>query len=356
MIASEDRQTTLDLVADAVKAGARQSKACAVLEISERTLQRWQRDRPTDKRQEGAAKRCPANKLSLAERERILAICNETEHQSLPPSQIVPRLADKGDKGVYVASESSMYRVLRDAKQVNRRGRSQAPRTVAKPTSYQATAPNQVWSWDITYLASSIQGRFHRLYLVMDVYSRKIVGWEVHDNESAEHASTLIQKACLAEATSGKDLVLHAENGGPMKGATMLATLQRLGVVPSFSRPAVSDDNPYSESLFKTLKYRPGYPSKPFADLTAARLWVRSIVRWYNTEHRHSSIKYVTPDQRHRGTDAALLARRTELYATAKQRHPERWSGSTRSWRPIKQVWLNPSPDQVPSGEISTAA
>lgn len=340
----EDRQMAIDLIAEAVDAGAREFKACGVLEISVRTLQRWrkvlaERNCLMDRRKAAAVKRTPANKLSEEERQQILTTCNQALFQSLPPSQIVPRLADDGE---YIASESSFYRVLREAEQVNRRGRVQAPRTVAKPEGFQSTGPDQVWSWDITFLASSIRGAFYRLYRVLDVFSRKIVGWEVHENESAEHASVLIRKACLVEGLRGDDLVLHADNGGPMKGATMLATLQKLGVVPSFNRPSVSDDNPYSESLFRTLKYAPAYPSKPFESIEAARKWVHGFVPWYNNEHRHSAIRYVTPSQRHRGADRALLKQREVVYETARQRNPERWSGNTRNWDPVTEVWLNP--------------
>ena len=179
-------------------------------------------------------------------------------------------------------------------------------------------------------------------HLIEDIFSRNIVGWEIHDNETAEHASVLIRKACLAEGIHEEGLVLHSDNGSPMKGATMLATLQKLGVVPSFSRPSVSDDNPYSESLFRTLKYLPAYPSKPFESIEAARRWVHQFVRWYNEEHRHSAIGYVTPSQRHQGLDTALLAARKAVYEAAKARHPARWSGPTRNWDPVAEVWLNP--------------
>jgi transposase InsO family protein len=341
---AQDRQMAIDLIEEAVSAGARRFKACAVLEIDVRTLQRWQkalqeRDALADRRKAAGAERTPANKLSDAEREAILAICNQSRYQSLPPSQIVPRLADEGR---YIASESSFYRVLRDAEQVNRRGRAQAPRLVPTPDSYKATAPNQVWSWDITFLASSIRGAFYRLYMVEDIFSRKIVGWEVHDQESAEHAGVLIRKACLAEGIHEAGLVLHSDNGGPMKGATMLATLQTLGVVPSFSRPSVSDDNPYSESLFRTLKYCPAYPNKPFESIGEARHWVHRFVQWYNHEHRHSAIRYVTPNQRHSGKERSLLKQREAVYEAAKRRNPGRWSGSSRNWNPVAEVWLNP--------------
>lgn len=260
------------------------------------------------------------------------------------------------DKGVYIASEASFYRVLKEEDQHHHRGKAQAPRKVSKPKGYKATGPNQVWSWDITYLATVITGIFFRLYLVMDIYSRKIVGWEIHESETAEHASVLIRKACLAEGINGKELVLHADNGSPMKGATMLATLQKLGVVPSFSRPSVSDDNPYSESLFRTLKYTPAYPSQPFESLEAARKWVHTFVRWYNEDHRHSGIRFVTPAERHSGKEQAILYKRKAVYEVAKQRHPERWSGKTRNWSPVGEVWLNPDNQEVSNDRIRDEA
>ena len=215
----QDRQMAIDLIDEAVIAGARRFKACEVLEIDVRTLQRWNKTlaeekRLVDQRKAAASERTPTNKLSHEEREAILSVCSKPEFQSLPPSQIVPRLADNGE---YIASESSFYRVLREADQAHRRGRAQAPRTVTRPEGFQATGPNQVWSWDITYLASSIRGAFYRLYLTLDVFSRKIVGWEVHENESADHASMLIRKTCLAEGIHADGLVLHSDNGGPMK-------------------------------------------------------------------------------------------------------------------------------------------
>lgn len=254
---------------------------------------------------------------------------------------------------MYIASESSFYRVLRAHGQAQRRGRARAPRKVSRPQALRATAPNQVWSWDITYLPSTVRGQFLRLYLVLDVYSRAIVGWEVHESECASHAAMLITKACLRHQVSRQQLVLHSDNGSPMKGATMLATLQKLGIVPSFSRPSVSDDNPYSEALFRTLKYGPSYPAQPFANVPAARLWVQEFVRWYNEEHRHSGIRFVTPAQRHARCDADLLARRADVYEAAKRAMPERWQGrAVRNWTPISEVWLNPDKPQSQDREI----
>ena len=200
-------------------------------------------------------------------------------------------------------------------------------------------------STHLTFLATTTKGLFYRLYLIIDIYSRKIVGWEVHEQESAEHAALLIRKACLAEGIHEQGLVLHSDNGSPMKGATMLATLQHLGVVPSFSRPSVSNDNPYSESLFGTMKYIPDFPSQPFERIESAREWVQGFVHWYNHIHRHSAIKFVTPSQRHQGEDIAILAKRNAVYRQAKRRNPAQWSANTRDWSPVGEVWLNPDND-----------
>jgi len=346
----------IKLIDEAMIAGARQVKACEVVGIDSRTLRRWKKhgldsQKLQDQRKLSAVDRVPANKLSESEQAQIITTCNLPEYKSLPPSQIVPLLADKGE---YIASESSFYRTLRAVDQVNRRGRAEAPKNSPKPKGYKATGPNQVWSWDITYLASSTRGMFYYLYLIEDIFSRKIVGWEIHENESAEHASQLIRKTCLAENIHQEGLVLHSDNGSPMKGATMLATLQKLGVVPSFSRPSVSDDNPFSESLFRTLKYTPTYPNQPFKGLTEAREWVHGFAEWYNNQHRHSAIRYVTPGQRHNGEDHEILVQRKRIYDAAKQRNPARWSGETRNWNRIKEVWLNP-PKEIRAEEQKQA-
>jgi len=224
MIIPEDRQMAINLIEEAADAGARRDKACKVIEVSTSTLRRWKKQLQEeqdlkDRRKESAASRTPANKLTEEEREQIVEICNQPEYKSLPPSQIVPILADQGK---YIASESSYYRVLREADQVNRRGRAKHPKTVVKPKGYKADGPNQVYSWDITYLASALKGSFYYLYLIEDIFSRKIVSWEVHEKESAAHASELISKACLTEGVQQDQLVLHSDNGGPMKGATPL--------------------------------------------------------------------------------------------------------------------------------------
>lgn len=312
-------------------------KACEVMGITVRTYQRWGKDRTRGDGRHGP-RREPANRLSEEERQQIVAIATSANYRELAPSQIVPMLAERG---IYVASESSFYRVLRSRKLLSHRERSR-PRQNHRPAAYVATGPNQVWSWDITYLRSALRGEYFYLYLVVDVWSRKIVAWEVEQHESGEVAAAMIARAGLVNGVDRGQLVVHSDNGGPMKGATLLATLQVLGIVPSFSRPRVSDDNPYSEALFRTLKYRPEYPTLPFESLEAARQWVEGFVRWYNTEHRHSGIRFVTPQARHDGEEMVILNRRKEVYEEAKRRNPSRWSGSTRNWSSVAEVHLNP--------------
>jgi len=281
----------------------------------------------------------------------VLSFLNSEEFRDLSPWQVVPKLADQG---IYVASESTMYRILHAEDLQKHRERSREPQKRHRPKELVATAPNQVWSWDITYLASPVRGAFFYLYMVTDVFSRKIVARAVHDRECGELASLLLEEACRREGVDRDQLVVHSDNGGPMKNATLHATLLALGVATSFSRPSVSNDNPFSESTFRTMKYRPEFPRGPFPSLEAAREWVECFVAWYNTEHQHSGIGFVTPDQRHRGLDGEILENRRRVYADAKARRPQRWTGNTREWSRIEEVRLNPDPG-ARAGEAATA-
>lgn len=334
---SEERKIILSLIAEAVESGARLSPAAEILGLSARTIIRWRLNHQCIDKRNGPQKE-PPNKLSTQERQRVLKIANSPEYRDLSPKQIVPKLADLG---LYLASESSFYRILREEKLVNHREASK-PASSPRPREHVATGPCQVWSWDITYLKSNVTGLFFYLYMIMDVWSRKIVAAEVFAKESMEHSAVLFSQTCFRHGVDPTQLALHADNGGPMKGATMLATLQKLGVMQSFSRPSVSNDNPFSESLFRTMKYRPEFPSKPFASIEEAQQWVDSFVDWYNTEHLHSSIRFVTPDDRHCGRENQILAGRHLVYEEAKKRTPNRWSGLTRNWDPVKVVRLNP--------------
>lgn len=351
MIGLEDRQKLAREIEAARTAGARLQAACEIAGISVRTLQRWtarqgltsgdgrpQAERPT-----------PAHALSDAEREQILRVANEPRFADMPPARIVPMLADEG---VYLASESSFGRVLRAHGQNRHRGRAKAPRQSRPPTTHVATAARQLWCWDMTYLPAQIAGRWFYLYLILDVYSRKIVGFEVHERDDADHAAHLVKRTALAEGIHAMTTkpVLHGDNGATLKATTVLAMLHWLGVKPSYSRPRVSDDNAFVESLFRTAKYRPEFPSAGFADLAAARAWAAHFVHWYNHEHRHSGIRYVSPAQRHAGEDRVILEARHALYVQARERNPRRWSGHTRNWSPIGEVTLNPEREAaVPS-------
>ena len=352
MTSTSDRQQAVELIDEARRAGARLEPACQTLGLEVRTYYRWTQggEVRADGRPE-AVRPVPANKLSDAERARVLATCHCPAHASLTPMQIVPRLADEG---LYLASESTFYRVLREHGEQTHRGRAQPPRPASPPPRLCARAPRQVWSWDISWLPGPVQGMFFYLYLIVDLHSRKIVGWEVHEAESAEHAATVVQRAVLAEQCVDRPLVLHADNGSPMKGEALLATLYRLGVATSYSRPRTSNDNPYSEALFRTCKYRPDYPAGGFASLDQARQWMRDFVDHYNHVHRHSAIQFVTPAQRHRGEDAQILAQRQQVYEQARERHPQRWAGKIRNFEPAGDVWLNPSAEVLDLPEQET--
>jgi len=337
----DERTRLVSLFDEAVSGGASRYRAAEVINISERTLKRWRSERGTvaeDQRPYTPQDKQP-HQLTPEEEQTILNTCHQPEYQSLPPSQIVPSLADKG---IYIASESSFYRVLRKHEQHHHRGRMKQRRTVLEPTSFTATGPNQVWSWDISYCPSVVKGEHWYLYLVMDIYSRKIIAWEVHEAESGELAKKLLERALLRENCWHKPPVLHSDNGAPMTSHTLKSRLTELGMLMSYNRPRVSNDNPYSEALFRTVKYCPAWPSKGFSSLDAVRDWMLRFEHAYNEQHLHSGIQYVTPADRHRGLDHERLEQRKAVYEDAKRRHPGRWSGNTRNWALTGSVSLNP--------------
>jgi putative transposase len=324
--------------------GARQSKCAETLGLSPRTLKRWRAadngtrpdGRPTAKRP------TPPNALTPEERTEILRQCNRSHNASKPPAQIVVELADEG---TYIASEASFYRVLREARQQHYRGRARAPKTPAPKATHTASAPNQVWCWDITWLASTVAGRFFKLYIILDLFSRKIVASEVWEEENAEHSQTLLRRACLAEniAAKSEPLVLHGDNGSPLKATTVLALMHQLGTTPSHSRPRVSNDNPHAEAFFRTGKYHPSLPPGGFATVEEARAWAHRLIQWCNHQHRHSALRFVTPAQKHRGEDVLLLAKRKTLYEAKCTENPGRWiQRKTRNWQPVTTATLNP--------------
>lgn len=354
MIGLEDRRSMARHIHEAHAGGARLEAACEVAGIDVRTLQRW---KAQDGLQQGdrrptAVHPTPSHALTPQERQRLLQLANEPRFADMPPARIVPMLADEG---VYLASESSFHRVMRAAGQTRHRGRAQAARKARPPTSHEATAPGQLWSWDMTYLPLQVAGCWFYLYVILDVFSRMIVGFSVHAKDSSEHAAQLVKKTALSEGIHLKQAkpVLHGDNGATVKSTTVVAMLHWLGIEPSYSRPRVSDDNAYAEAFFRTAKYRPEFPAHGFADLQQARQWAQDFVHWYNHEHRHSGIRYVTPAQRHSGADRQILAARQEVYERARQANPQRWPGKTRDWSFIEVVKLNPDKDRPhPAGAV----
>ena len=338
LISSSDRKNAIELINEARYAGARLAPCCEVLNISVRTYERWiKEDGVIDLRKHVKLKE-PHNKLSDKEKQDIIDICNSPEHADLNPSQIVPKLADQGQ---YIASESTFYRVLREFKQNAKRKATRSH--LSKPLStHVAKAPNQVWTWDITWIPGLIKGSYYKLYMIIDIFSRMIIQWELHETESQKHAMNLVRKAVFRHGIINKPLVLHSDNGSPMKGQDFQNLLVHLGITKSYSRPRVSNDNAYSEALFKTLKYTKDFPTKGFESMESAREWINRFVNLYNIEFMHSGIKFVTPHQRHYGFDKEVLRRRKDVYENAKQKNPGRWSGKTRNWDYIDYVSLNP--------------
>ena len=255
MTSINQRKLIIELVDEAVDAGASVTCCCDLLGMHPRTLSRWRCGGVQEDRRCTTIRPKPTNALSQEERALVLQVANRAENTDKPPAQIVPELADQD---LYIASESTFYRILRENKQATRRGRARAPKHRPKP-SQTATRPNQIWVWDITYLKSPITGIYFYLYIIMDLYSRKIVGHEVFDAESAEHSNVLLRRAALSQNIAANDhpTILHGDNGSPLKAGTVLATMHQLGITPSHSRPRVSNDNAFAEAAFRTLKYHP---------------------------------------------------------------------------------------------------
>lgn len=343
MTSAPGRITILAAIDEAVENGAGRNAAARKIGLSPKTIREW-RKKPAGKDRRPEALR-PASPIALSDEERdeILRVCNHPDHADLPPGQIVPRLADKG---IYLASESTFYRVLKANNQAARRGKARAPAPRKAPKRHTASAPNQIWVWDITWLPSEVAGIFYKLYMVMDLYSRFIVTAEVWEEENAENSITVVQRAALSQGiaigTNKNAPILHGDNGSPIKAATVQARLISLGITPSYSRPRVSNDNPHAESAFRTLKYHPSIPSA-FTSLDQAREWTLQFVRWFNHEHLHSSLRFVTPASKHQGHDTQILQARSSLYQNARRNNPDRWIQNTpRNWTPVSSTSLHP--------------
>jgi len=330
------------MIHSAVSNGARKAIACKTLGLSVRTIQRWYHEKSGqlfEDARPSAIRSTPTNKLSPEETALILKTCSDAEFASYPPGYIVPTLADNG---CYIGSESTFYRTLKNAGQLADRSLTKSQHQRKKPKVQLAIKPNEVWTWDISYLATQTRGQHYYLYMIVDIFSRKILGADVYQQELGELAADFLQRTIWSEKCINKNTVLHSDNGAPMRSFTMQAKMRDLGVASSYSRPRVSNDNPYSESLFKTTKYHHSWLKDGFKNLAEARESVTNFVNWYNKIHKHSGIKYVTLEQRHNGLDTQLLLNRKETYLKAQQANPSRWRNNIRNWDYIDEVFLIP--------------
>jgi putative transposase len=320
---------------------------CLALNVARATYYRRRRPRPP-----AALRPMPARALSVDERARVLAVLHEEPHIDLAPAAVYAKLLD--ERGEYLCSVRTMYRVLAAAAEVRERRDQLVHPAYAKPELL-ATAPNQVWSWDITKLLGPAKWTYYYLYVVLDIFSRYVVGWMVAERESAAHARRLVAESCAKQGIEPGTLTLHQDRGGPMRAKTFAQALADLGVTKTHSRPHVSDDNPFSEAQFKTMKYRPDYPGR-FDAYANARDWSRDFFRWYNHEHRHEALELLTPADVHYGRAPAVLAARQRVLDSAYAAHPERFvHRPPAAGEPPREVWIN-KPTHDPKHDLVAAA
>ena len=280
----------------------------------------------------------PVRALSEAERAEVRQMLNSARFADRAPRQVYASLLDEG---TYVCHWRSMYRVLAAHDEVRERRDQLRHPTYHKPELL-ASAPNQVWSWDITKLRGPVKWTAFYLYVVLDIYSRYVVGWLIAERESAALAEVLVVESCCKQAVIADQLTLHADNGGPMRAKSLALLLTDLGVADSHSRPHTSNDNPFSEAQFKTLKYQPSYPDR-FGSLHDARDWARHFFAWYNNEHYHTGLNLLTPASVHYRQATAILQQRQTVLSAAYAAHPERFSqGAPALVGPPAAVWINP--------------
>ncbi len=272
------------------------------------------------------------------ERETVRALLNSERFVDSSPRQVYGTLLDEGE---YLCSVSTMYRILREHAEVRER-RNQKRHPAYKKPELVATAPNQVWSWDITKLRGPVPHVYYYMYTILDIFSRYVVGYLIAQRELASLAKQLVTDSCAKQGIEPEQLVLHADRGSAMTSKTLALLLADLGVGKSHSRPYVSDDNPFSEAQFKTMKYRPDYPDR-FGGLHDARTWARPFFHWYNYEHRHTSLGLMTPATVHYGLAAELTVKRQTILAVAYEKHPERFvKGQPQAPKLPSAVWINP--------------
>lgn len=319
---------------------------CAALGLPRASFYRSQRPKPI-----AAARRSPPRALSPAEKQTALAVLHEPQFVDLAPAQVVARLLDEGR---YLCSERTLYRILDENREVRER-RDQLRHPVYQKPELLATAPNQVWSWDITKLLGPVKWTYFYLYVLLDIFSRYVVGWLLARVESATLSKQLITECCHRQGIDAGQLTIHSDRGPSMTSKPVALLLSDLGVTRSVSRPHVSDDNPYSEAQFKTLKYRPDFPDR-FGSLEHGRSYCRPFFHWYNTEHRHSGIGMMTPEVVHFGRAPVVLAQRQKVLDRAFALHPERFVRNPPRHQEVPhEVWIN-SPKKTPTSVDATAS
>jgi len=318
--------------------------ACTALAVSRASwYRRHRRPQPTAP---ARPRPSPPRALGAAERQEVLDVLHAERFVDRAPAEVVATLLDEGR---YVCSERTMYRLLAATEEVRERRRQRRHPEYQKP-EWLATGPNQVWSWDITKLRGPVKWSWFYLYVILDIFSRYVVGWMVAERENAAHARRLIAETCAKHAVAETDLVLHSDRGVPMTAKTTAQLLADLGVHRSLSRPHVSDDNPFSEAQFKTVKYHPSFPGR-FGSLEHTTAFCRSLFGWYHTEHRHAGIAMLTPQDVHYGRADEVLAARVAVLEAAYARHPERFVRRVPVPQPLpEEVWINPPrPTSTPS-------
>ena len=315
----------------AVEVGVK--RACEVLDVPRSRIYRSRHPKMEPK-----PRPTPARALSYSERFVVRDVLNSERFVDLAPRQVYARLLDEGQ---YLCHWSTMYRILRDHDEVRER-RNQRQHPVYEKPELLAEAPNQVWTWDITKLRGPYKGKYFALYVVLDMFSRYVVGWMIAERELASLAKTLIEQSCQKEGIQKAHLTIHSDNGKVMRSKSLALLYADLGINASFTRPYTSDDNPYSEAQFKTLKYRPTYPDR-FGSIHEAHAWARRFFSWYNHDHYHTGLNLLTPASVHHGQASGIQQQRQQVLTTAFVAHPERFvKAKPVVAEPPQAVWINP--------------
>jgi len=326
----EERKAIIEYIKEASDLGVSERSICFLLGFPRRTIQHW---RKSEKDRRKGSQREVSHRLTIEEKNDLFAIANSKEFVDKTPEQIIATLAQNG---VFIASVSSLYRILRHNNALKHRQESKKPMKSMEQQDTIVSGSNQVWAWDITWLRKDIKGHFLYAYSIIDLYDRTLVGWSIEESESCEYARDLFRRVIRDQQVIPE--FVHADNGHPMRGESLASFLNGLLVKRSHSRPRVSDDNAHIESWHKTLKYKVGYP-KVFTSLEHGREWFAKFVNWYNHDHQHSGIGYVTPNQMRIGAAEEIFEKRKETMVAARNKNPLRWrQGKIRSWRPDEVI------------------